>query len=176
MSKTLHSEEIIISYSLKCIDVTRVTHSTLDIDVTRVTHSTLEDLQENRIDDYWNIDESRDLSDSWTGFILFSLMKEKLPEGYMWSGESLTKRQATSGPEIWRSMSRNSIWKKNRIGQVKNQRSRMPESPEEFISSIQRTRNLRSSWKMEGRNWKYKPLQLLSCKRAKFWNRVTCIR
>ena len=86
------------------------------IDVTRVTHTTLDVLQESRIDDYWDIDGLRDLSDSWTGFTQFSLLKEKPPEGYMWSGWRLTKRQATSRPdhlwpEIWRSMSRNAKMK-----------------------------------------------------------------
>ena len=42
--------------------------------------------QEKRIDDYWNIDGSRDLSDPWTGFTQFTLLEEKPPEGYMWSG------------------------------------------------------------------------------------------
>ena len=50
-------------------------------------------MQESRIDDYWNIDGSRDC--------------EKPPDGYTWSGEGLTKRQATSRPdhswpELWR--------------------------------------------------------------------------
>ena len=48
-------------------------------------------MQESRIDDYWNIDGSRDLSDSWTGFTQFTLLSEKPPEGYMWSGWRLTK-------------------------------------------------------------------------------------
>ena len=69
-------------------------------------------MQERRIDDYWNIDGSRDLSGSWTGFTQFTLSKEKPPEGYMWSWERLTKRQATSRPdhlwpELWRGMSKN---------------------------------------------------------------------
>ena len=34
-------------------------------------------MQEIRIDDYWNIDGSRDLSDSWTGFTQFTLLDEK---------------------------------------------------------------------------------------------------
>ena len=33
-------------------------------------------MQERRIDDYWNIDGSRDLSDSWTGFTQFSIGRE----------------------------------------------------------------------------------------------------
>ena len=38
------------------------------IDVSRTTHTNLDVKQEKRIDDYWNIDGSRDLSDPWTGF------------------------------------------------------------------------------------------------------------
>ena len=37
------------------------------IDVTRTTHTNLDVKQERRIDDYWNIGGSRDLSDPWTG-------------------------------------------------------------------------------------------------------------
>ena len=47
-------------------------------------------MQQRRIDDYWNIDGSRDLSDSWTGFTQFALLEEKPPEAYMGSGERLT--------------------------------------------------------------------------------------
>ena len=70
-------------------------------------------MQECRIDDYWNIDGARDLSDSCTGFAQFTSLNEKPPDGYMWSRRRLTKRQATSRPdllwpELWRSMSRNS--------------------------------------------------------------------
>ena len=65
------------------------------IDVSRTTHTNLDVMQESRIDDYWNIDESRDLSDSWTGFTQFTLLSEKPPEGCIWS-RRLTKRQATS--------------------------------------------------------------------------------
>ena len=39
-------------------------------------------MQERRIDDYWNIDGSRDLSASWTGFTQFTLLEEKPPDGY----------------------------------------------------------------------------------------------
>ena len=43
-------------------------------------------MQESRVDDCWNIDGSRDLSDFWTCFTQFTLLSEKPPEGYMWSG------------------------------------------------------------------------------------------
>ena len=66
-------------------------------------------MQECRIDDYWNIDGSRDLFGSWIGFTQFTLLEEKPPEGYMWSGERLTRKQLTSRPdhlwpELWKSM------------------------------------------------------------------------
>ena len=53
--------------SLKYIDVSRTTHTNLDVK------------QERRIDDYWNIDGSRDLSASWTSFTQFTLLSEKPP-------------------------------------------------------------------------------------------------
>ena len=68
--------------------------------------------QEKRIDDYWNIDGSRDLSDPWTGFTQFTLLDEKPPDGYTWSGGRLTRKQLTSRPdhlwpELWKSMGKN---------------------------------------------------------------------
>ena len=82
------------------------------IDVSRTTHTNLDVKQERRIDDYWNIDGSRDLSDSWTGFTQFTLLGDKPPDGCMWSGERLTKRQATFRadhlcPELWTKLGRN---------------------------------------------------------------------
>ena len=45
------------------------------IDVSRTTHTNLDVKQERRIYDYWNIDEPRDLSDSWTGLTQFTLLE-----------------------------------------------------------------------------------------------------
>ena len=69
-------------------------------------------MQERRIDDYWNVDGSRDLSDPWTGFTQFTLLEEKPPNGYMWSGGRLTRKQLTSRtdhlwPELWTKLGRN---------------------------------------------------------------------
>ena len=80
--------------------------------VSRTTHTNLDVKQERRIDDYWNIDGSRDLSDYWTGFTQFILLEEKLPNGFMWSGRRLTKKQLTSRPdhlwsELWKKMGKN---------------------------------------------------------------------
>ena len=82
------------------------------IDVSRITYTNLDVKQEKRIDDYWNADGPRDLPDPWTGFTQFTLLEEKHPEGYMWSGVRLTRKQQTSRPdhlwpEIWKTMGKN---------------------------------------------------------------------
>ena len=81
------------------------------IDVSRTTQTNLNGMRESRIDDYSNIGGSRNLSDPWTGFTQFTLLEEKPPDGYMWSGRRLTKRQATSRPdhlwpELWTKLAR----------------------------------------------------------------------
>ena len=79
------------------------------IDVTRTTLTNLDVKQEKRIDDYWNVDGSRDLSDPWTGFTQFLLCeKKKLPTDFCGPG-GLTRKQLTSRPdhpwpELWKSM------------------------------------------------------------------------
>ena len=80
-----------------------------NIDVTRTTHTNLDVKQVKRIDDDWNIDGSRNLSDLWTSFTRFTLLEEKAPDGNMWSGRRLTRKQLTSRPdhlwpELWKSM------------------------------------------------------------------------
>ena len=82
------------------------------IDVSRTTRTNLDCKQERRIDDYWNIDGSRDVSDPWTGFTQFILLEEKPPDGCLWSGERLTRKQLTSRPdhlwpELWTKLGRN---------------------------------------------------------------------
>ena len=41
------------------------------IDVTRNTQTSLDVLSEKNIDDYWNVDGEREVSDAWTGFTRF---------------------------------------------------------------------------------------------------------
>ena len=53
---------------LKCIDVPKSTQTDLDV------------MQEKRVDDNWNVDMNRNLSDLWQGFTKFTLLKEKLPK------------------------------------------------------------------------------------------------
>ena len=81
MHRQCHSEES-FPIPLKFIDVSRTTHTNLDV------------MQESRIDDYWNIDGSRDLSDPWTGFTQFILLDEKPPDGYMWLVPGETDKKA----------------------------------------------------------------------------------
>ena len=82
------------------------------IDVSRTTHTNLDVMQESRIDDCWNIDGSRELSDSWTGFTQFTLLEEKHPNGFLWSRGRLTRKQLTSRPdhlwpELWEKIGKN---------------------------------------------------------------------
>ena len=63
-------------------------------------------MQEQKIDDYWNVDSCKHLSDSWRGFTKFTLLKDKHPKGYRWSRVRLTKIQTTTRsdyvwPEVW---------------------------------------------------------------------------
>ena len=81
------------------------------IDVSRTTRTNFDVMQERRIDDFWSIDGSIDFYDSWTGFTQFTLLEEKAPDGYMWSGGRLPKRQVTSRldylrPELWTNLGR----------------------------------------------------------------------
>ena len=72
------------------------------IDVIRSTHTDLDEAQEKRIDDHWNVDGNRNLSDSWTVFTRFTSLNETPPKGFLLSGWRLTKIQTTSRPDhIW---------------------------------------------------------------------------
>ena len=65
------------------------------IDVSRTTHTNLDVKQEKRIDDYWNIDGSRDLSDPLDRFHSIPLYwNEKPPNGYMWSRGEINEKTA----------------------------------------------------------------------------------
>ena len=57
------------------------------IDVVRTTHTSLDVLLDKHVDDCWNVDEERELSDAWTSFTGFILLNEKPPGRYAWSGE-----------------------------------------------------------------------------------------
>ena len=139
------------------------------IDVTRTTHTNLDVKLEKRIDDYWNIDGSRDLSDPWTGFTQFTLLDEKAPDGYTWSGGRLTRKQLTSRPdhlwpELWKSMGKNAKLKEKQKWSNENSILTMHENCGESISSTPRIRNLRKPSRTHVRNWKRQLLLLCPVK------------
>ena len=99
------------------------------IDVTRSTHTQLDVMQEKRIDDYWNVDHNRSLSDIWTFFTKLTLLKEELPQGYMWSAWRLTKVQTTARPdhmwrEVWTNISKASQKRERQEWRTTKQSSR----------------------------------------------------
>ena len=75
--------------------------------VTRRTNTSLDVLMEKHIEDYWNVDGERELSDAWTGFKRFILLNERPPDGYTWPRGRLTRKQTTSRPwpDMWTHMS-----------------------------------------------------------------------
>ena len=57
------------------------------------------------IEDYWNLDGEKEMSDAWTRFTYFTLLNEKPPDGYTRSGGRLTRKQTTSRPDnVWPDM------------------------------------------------------------------------
>ena len=61
------------------------------INVTKTTHTNLDVLLESRINDYWNVDVDRNLSDSWTGFTKFTSLTEKLLKDMCGPGSGLQR-------------------------------------------------------------------------------------
>ena len=140
-----------------------------NIDVSRTTHTNLDVKQEKRIDDYWNIDGSRDLSDPWTGFTHFTLLEEKPPDGYMWSGWRLTRKQQTSRPdhvwpELWKSMGKHAKLKEKQKWSNERSISKTLANCEESISSTQRIRNSKKPSRTRVRSWKHQWLLLCPAK------------
>ena len=75
------------------------------IDVTRTTDTTLDMMSEKNIEEYWNVDGDRELSDAWTGFTRFIVLNKRPLDGYTWSGWRLTRKQTTSRPDkLWPEM------------------------------------------------------------------------
>ena len=62
-------------------------------------------LLEKHIEDYWDVDGEKELSDARTGFTRFILLTERPPEGYTWCRGRLTRKQSTSRPDsVWPDM------------------------------------------------------------------------
>ena len=144
-------------FQLKYIDVTRTAHTNLDVKL------------EKRIDDYWNIDGSRNLSAPWTGFTQFVLLDEKVPDGNTWSVGRLTRKQLTSRPdhlwpELWKSMGKNAKLKEKQKWAEERFILTMQENCVESISSTPRIRSTKKPSRMRVRNWKRQLLLLCLAK------------
>ena len=142
------------------------------IDVSRTPHTNLDVKQEKRIDDYWNIDGSRDLSDPWTGFTQFTLLDEKAPDGYTWSGGRLTRKQLTSRPdhlwpELWKSMGKNAKLKEKQKWSEEKLHLENARKCVESILSTPRIRNSRKPSRTRVRSWKHQLLLLCPVKLRK---------
>ena len=139
------------------------------IDVSRTTRTNSDVKQEKRIDDHWNIDGSRDLSDSWTGITQFTLSEEKPPDGYMWSGERLTRKQLTSRPdhlwpELWKSMGKHAKLKEKQKWSDENSILKTHENCEGSSTSTLRIRNSKKPSRTRVKSWKHQWLLLCPAK------------
>ena len=139
------------------------------IDVTRTTHTNLDVKQEKRIDDYWNIDGSRDLSDPWTGFTQFTLLDEKGPDGYMWSGRRLTRKQLTSRldhlwPELWKSIGKHAKLKEKQKWSEEKLHLENVRKLRGIYLIDPRKRNLKKPSRTRVRSWKHQWLLLCPVK------------
>ena len=76
------------------------------IDVQRETKTSIDGLHEATIDDYWNTNGNKSLSEPWIGVTRFELLHTNPPEGHVWGQGRLTKtvvctRPSTHLPEEW---------------------------------------------------------------------------
>ena len=72
------------------------------IDVVRQTKTNLDILEETIVDDVWNIDAKRHLSENWSGSVAFRILNESPLKCYSWEDGRWTKTQVTSKLEtIW---------------------------------------------------------------------------
>ena len=118
--------------------------------VSRTADTTLDVMLKKNVDDYWNVDGDRELSDTWTSVTRFSILSEKPPDGYTWSGERLARKQTTSRPdtlwsEIWKHMSDASKRKEKQKWAIQNRSLTTPENCVVFASLIQMMKNARIS-------------------------------
>ena len=78
-SNCTRREEESFPIPLKYIDVTRTTYTSLDVSL------------EKNIEDHWNVDGKKELSDAWTGITRFILLNERPREGFARSEERTYK-------------------------------------------------------------------------------------
>ena len=110
-----------------------------------------------KIEDHWNVDGKRELSDTWTGFTRFILFNER----------PLTDRDKTyeeiNNLSSSHCMARNldhmsdaAKRKQNKDGLSRNQSSTTQDKWEEYSSLNQMMKNSSSQWKPLGESWKFR--------------------
>ena len=112
--------------------------------MTRATYTNLDVLQEKRIDDDWNVDVDRSLTDSWTGFTKFNRTKN-FPKDICGPRERLTKIQATTRldclwPETWTGMSKAAREKERQEWATEEPKLDNARKPRAFTSLIRKRR------------------------------------
>ena len=135
-------------------------HSHVKNDVSRTTCTNLDVKQEKRIEDYWNIEGSRELFDSY--FTQFTLLEEKFPNGYLWFRSRLTESSQHPRRIIYvQNSSRNweemPNWRRDKRMKIKvpwcqkitRNLCRWPRGDKEFKKTIKNARA-----KMFVKNWK----------------------
>ena len=123
-------------------------------------------------DDFWNVDGSRDLSDSWTGFTQLLYQKRNLHTdicgpGGDWQESSWHPGQIIYGQSFGRKWERMPSWRRSKSGHMKSFTLIMSENYEEFSSLTLRTRNSKKPSRMLARNWKHQWLPLCLAKQAR---------
>ena len=119
-------------------------------DVIRSTHTDLDVAEEKRFDDCWNVDGSRNLSDSWTGFKRFTLLNEILPKGKkVVRGETRTNPNDITSNQIWPD-----AW--TRIGKAAQRREKQGFAMEK--PKLEHARNVRGICSIDPGDEEYKDI------------------
>ena len=133
-------------------------------DVKRYTHTNLDVMQEKRIDDYWNVNENRSLSDTWAGF--HNIYSAEPPKKYLWSGceeeGGLTdwqkfrrqQDQITRGQKCGQISAKQPKNEKNKKWRMRSRSSRTRAKWAEFILLIRKTKNMKRLSRMQEESWK----------------------
>ena len=104
-----------------------------------------------------------------TGFTQFTLLEEKPPNGYMWSGWRLTKRQVTSKPdhlwpELWKSMGKHAKLKEKQKWSEEKLHLENARKLRGIHFIDPETRNSKKPLRMLARNWKTSVAPAMLCK------------
>ena len=137
-SQTLRAERSIIPYSTEIYRRYRKYHTSWDV------------MLEKNIDDYWNVDGDRELSDTWTGFTRVTVLS-----GH-WRENKRPPCPTNYGQKCGNTCLRHQNGKRSKRGLSRNQSSIMPEDFVVLTSWILKTRNSSLPWKMLAESLKFR--------------------